>query len=104
MTNARRGEVWLVDPGLAAKTRPARVASIPFVDLERAVCLILLHTTALRGTRFEVVLDVRWPERGAFDVPGSATSRSRLVRRLGALADDQMTQIEAGIRRVFGIT
>lgn len=104
MPNARRGEVWLVDLGLAAKTRPALIASIPFLDHERAVYLILPHTTALRGTRFEVVLDVRWLERGAFDVQGIRNVPAAvLIRRLGALTDEQMTQIEAGIRRVFGI-
>ena len=30
MLNARRGEVWLVDLGMAAKARPAAILSIPF--------------------------------------------------------------------------
>jgi len=104
MPNARRGEVWLVDLGLAAKTRPALIASVSFLDHERAVYLILPHTTAVRGTRFEVPLDLRWLERGAFDaqgvrnVPGAV-----LMRRLGVLTDEQMKQIEAAIRRVFGM-
>lgn len=104
MPNARRGEVWLVDLGLAAKTRPALVVSVPFLDHERAVYLVVPHTTALRGTRFEATPDVRWLERGAFDaqgvrnVPGAV-----LVRRLGALTDEQMRQVEAALRRVLGL-
>jgi len=31
-----RGEVWLVDLGMAAKVRPALVISIPAEDIDRA--------------------------------------------------------------------
>jgi len=37
MLNARRGEVWLVDLGMAAKARPAVILSVPFRDDERAL-------------------------------------------------------------------
>jgi mRNA interferase MazF len=33
----KRGEVWLIDLGLAAKTRPAVILSVPFQDNEKAV-------------------------------------------------------------------
>ena len=56
MVNARRGEVWLVDLGMAAKARPAVVLSIPFLDNERALYAIVPHTTATRGGRFELVM------------------------------------------------
>jgi mRNA interferase MazF len=46
MLNARRGEVWLVDLGMAAKARPAVILSIPFLDNERALYAIVPHTTA----------------------------------------------------------
>ena len=52
MPSIERGEVWLVDFGLAAKARPAAVINIPFLDHERAVYAIVPHTTALRGSRF----------------------------------------------------
>ena len=52
MLNANRGEVWLVDLGMAAKARPAVVFSIPFLDNERAVYAIVPHTTAVRGGAF----------------------------------------------------
>lgn len=104
MPNARRGEVWLVDLGLAAKTRPALIANIPFLDHERAVYLVLPHTTAVRGTRFEVTMNLNWLEHGAFDAQGIRNIPGAvLIRRLGALTDDQMKQAEAAIRRVFGI-
>jgi hypothetical protein len=33
----QRGEVWLVDLGLAAKVRPALMISIPAEDVDRAL-------------------------------------------------------------------
>lgn len=51
---AARGELWLVDLGMAAKVRPALVVSVPADDAERALVTIVPHTTSLRGSRFEV--------------------------------------------------
>ena len=61
MTNARRGEVWLVDLGMTAKVRPAVIFNTPFHDDERALYAIVPHTTALRGGRFEVAVSVQNP-------------------------------------------
>ena len=44
----RRGEVWLVDMGYAAKTRPALVLSIPLEEDERALTTVVPHTTSQR--------------------------------------------------------
>jgi mRNA interferase MazF len=44
-----RGEVWLVDLGMAEKVRPALVINIPFQDADRALYTIIPRTTALRG-------------------------------------------------------
>jgi mRNA interferase MazF len=53
MTVARRGEVWLVDLGMAAKVRPAVVVSVPAGDTDRALVTIVPHATsppiAVRG-------------------------------------------------------
>ncbi len=104
MPNARRGEVWLVDLGLAAKTRPALVVSVPFLDHERALYLVVPHTTAVRGTRFEAMSEVRWLERGAFDTQGiRSVPGAVLVRRLGILTAEQMRPIETALQRVLGL-
>ncbi len=93
MTNATRGEVWLVDLGMTAKVRPAVILSVPVRDDERAVFAIVPHTTALRGGRFEVVLQVPWLQPGAFDIQGLRNiPGSVLLRRLGSL---EATQTEA---------
>ena len=68
MPDIKRGEVWLVDLGMAAETRPAVVFNIPFLDNERAVYAIVPHTTAVRGGRFEVAVTVAWLAPGVFDV------------------------------------
>ena len=99
MPNARRGEVWLVDLGMTAKVRPAVIFNTPFSDDERVLFAIVPHTTALRGGRFEVAVNVPWLENGAFDaqglrhIPGSV-----LVRRLGALNQSQMETILRAIK------
>jgi mRNA interferase MazF len=54
----QRGEVWLVDLGLAAKVRPAVVMSIPAADVDRALVTVVPHTTSARGSRFEAAVSV----------------------------------------------
>ena len=96
--NAARAEVWLVDLGMVAKTRPAVIVSVPFRDDERAVFAIIPHTTALRGGRFEIGMKVPWLDNGAFDVQGLRNvPGSVFLRRLGAL---DMTQMNASMRGV----
>lgn len=50
----RRGDIWLVDLGLAQKTRPAVILSVACLDHERALITYVPRTTSLRQTRFEV--------------------------------------------------
>ncbi|MBI2926420.1 MAG: type II toxin-antitoxin system PemK/MazF family toxin [Verrucomicrobia bacterium] len=104
MPSARRGEAWQVDLGMVAKVRPAVVLNVPFRDDERAVYAIVPHTTALRGGRFEVVINVPWLERGAFDVQGIRNiPGSVLLRRLGTLNEAQLDAISQGIKVWLGI-
>jgi len=99
MRSARRGEVWQVDLGMAAKARPVVIFNVPFHDDERALYAIVPHTSALRGGRFEVVVEVPWLERGAFDVQGLRNiPGSVLLRRLGSLNPSQMELILHSIK------
>jgi mRNA interferase MazF len=103
--NAKRGEVWQVDLGMAAKARPAVIFNIPFLDNERAVYAVAPHTTALRGGRFEVAVNVPWLEQGAFDVQGLRNiPGSVFMRRLGVLNQSQMEQIAHAIKFWLGLT
>jgi mRNA interferase MazF len=60
MNNPQRGEVWLTDMGNAGKIRPALVLSIPALDQDRALVTVVGYTTTVRGTRFEVVINVKF--------------------------------------------
>lgn len=98
-TFAKRGEVWLVDLGYAAKTRPCLVFSIEVEDTDRALTTVISHTTSVRGTRFEVSLNVRFLKPGAFDVQNIiSVSHAKFVRKLGTLTDEQMQQVEEAIK------
>ena len=84
MPEPRRGEVWMVDLGLAAKVRPCLVVSIPALDQDRALATVVPHTTSLRGSRFEVSLKVNFLRPGVFDVQNLVTiPHAKLVRKLG---------------------
>src|SRR5438045_9499873 len=81
-----RGEIWLADLGIAAKTRPCLVLSVPPDPQDRVLVTLVPHTTSVQGTRFEVVVPKRFLKSGAFDAQGLVTvARARLLRRLGKL-------------------
>ncbi len=104
MPTASRGEVWLVDLGMAAKIRPCVVLSIAPADQDRALCTLVPHTTSSRGSQFEVAVPVRFLKTGAFDVQNLVTvPQVKLIRRLGSLAADQMATVEAAVRRWLGL-
>lgn len=79
-----RGEVWQVDFGTTQKVRPELVISIPFEDNDRALIGVIPHTTATRGSQFEVNIPARFLTEGAFLVQGvQAFPRKYFLRRLG---------------------
>ena len=47
------GEIWRVDLGLTAKVRPCLVMSDYPAEDELALVLVIPHTTAIRGNRWE---------------------------------------------------
>lgn len=100
MATAMRGDVWLSDLGIAAKVRPALVLSIPPDSQDRMLITLVPHTTSVRGTRFEVALAKKFLNEGAFDAQGLATvAPARLIRKLGALQQNELQQVEAAVRQ-----
>ncbi|HKH49484.1 MAG TPA: type II toxin-antitoxin system PemK/MazF family toxin [Thermoanaerobaculia bacterium] len=100
-----RGEVWLVDLGLAAKIRPCLVLSVPVQDSDRAIVTLIPHTTSVRGSRFEVDVAARFLRPGAFDAQGIVTvPLVRLVRSLGKLSVEQIQAVEAAVRSWLGMS
>ncbi|MGA2569029.1 MAG: type II toxin-antitoxin system PemK/MazF family toxin [Terracidiphilus sp.] len=99
-----RGEVWQVDLGLAAKVRPALVLSQPPADSDRALVTLVPHTTAIRGSAYEVTVRVGFLRDGAFDAQNLVTiPRAKLMRRLGGLTDQQLSIVESAVRRWLGL-
>jgi len=54
--NAKPGEIWLADLGLAAKTRPVLIVSHFDPDAPRALITYVPLTTQHRGSRYEIPL------------------------------------------------
>ena len=104
MADPRRGEVWMVDLGLAAKVRPCLVISVPVLDQDRALVTLVPHTTSVRHTRFEVGLKVHFLHPGAFDTQSLVTiPHAKLVRKLGSLSVEQLSSVESTLRNWLGL-
>jgi mRNA interferase MazF len=104
MPNPNRGEVWLVDLGLAAKVRPCLVMSVPAGPQDRSLATIVAHTTSPRGSQFEVAVSVRFLKVGVFDAQNLETvPHAKFVRKLGDLPPDQLALVEEAVRRWLGL-
>ena len=96
---AERGEVWLIDFGLAAKVRPALLLTDEPADDELDLFTVLLHTTATRGNRWEFALAKPFLKPGAFHLQQvQSISGAKLMRRLGRVRTDEMESINAALR------
>ena len=94
MPAVNRGEVWLVDFGLAGKVRPALLLTRNPADEELDLVTVLLHTTALRGNRWELPIPKPFLKAGAFHLQQvQSVSTVKLERRLGALTEAEMNQV-----------
>lgn len=104
MKSPARGDVWIVDLGLAAKVRPALVLSVELEDDDRALVTIVPHTTAVRGSRFEVPSQVPFLKKGAFDAQNLVTiPLAKLERAIGRLPPAQLSEVERVVRSWLGL-
>lgn len=101
-----RGDCWIVDLGMVAKVRPCLILSVPADDSnDRVLMTIIPHTTSTRGSRFEVVTNVRFLKEGAFDVQQIVSVPSiKLIKRIGALPAEQMANVESVVSRWLGLS
>ena len=98
-----RGEVWLFDLGMTEKVRPALVVSVAYGDLDRALVTIVPHTTSLRGSQYEISVNVAFLKPGAFLVQNVATYPNvRAIRKLGVLKSDQFDLVFDRLLRWLG--
>src|SRR5438093_9537084 len=94
MPVVHRGDVWMVDFGLAAKVRPALLLTGSPTPDELDLVTVLLHTTALRGNRWELSIPKPFLKPGAFHLQQiQSVSTVKLERKLGILTADEMNQV-----------
>jgi mRNA interferase MazF len=99
-----RGEVWLFDLGMTAKTRPVLVVSAPFGDVDRAIVTVVPHTTELRGSALEVSIPAPFLKAGAFLVQGVASYPTAwAIRKPGVLTRNQMELVMTSLSQWLGL-
>ncbi len=100
----KRGEIWLIDLGLAQKIRPGVVLSVPVLDHERALVSYVPRTTSIRKTRFEMAHAAAGFLPGVFDAQGVGTIPSvKLVRKIGHLDARTLAAVEESVRHWLGL-
>src|SRR5437762_8140812 len=104
MPGVHSGEVWVVDFGLAAKVRPALLLTGTPAENQLDLVTVILHTTSLRGNRWEVSIPKSFLKSGAFHVQQvQSVSTVRLQRRLGILDEQEMQRVLGALGQRFGI-
>ena len=105
MPRTQPGEVWLVDLGLVAKTRPCVVLSDFPADDELALVVVVPHTTALRGNRWELDIPKPFLKSGAFHLQQiQAVSIARLEKRLGTLSNEEFQLLKETLAGLLKLT
>src|SRR5262245_26578895 len=97
-------EIWRVDLGLTAKARPCLVMSDYPTEEDLALVLVIPHTTAIRGNRWE------FPCRKSFLKPGvfhlqqiQPVSLTRLETKLGSLTTDEFGMLGKQLARLLNL-
>src|SRR5580704_1123305 len=104
MTIVNAGEVWMIDFGTAAKVRPALLLTGTPADDELDIVTVLLHTTALRGNRWELSIPKPFLKPGAFHIQQVQTvSTVKLERRLGGLTGDEIKRVREALSKRLAI-
>ncbi len=102
----RHGEVWLVDMGMVAKTRPAVVLIADQLDAPRSLIIHIPITQQNRGSELEVPLGhlpFLDPESVA-NVQGIGSLPSvRFEKRLGLLPEADLKTVKAALRKACSL-
>src|SRR5438105_804069 len=94
MPQARAGEVWIVDLGLAAKVRPCLLLTDYPRDDELALITIMAHTNTLRGGRWEHSCPKPFLREGVYHLQQiQSVPVVKLMRKLGELAPNELAAI-----------
>jgi mRNA interferase MazF len=88
---------------MVEKVRPVLILSVPFADTDRSVVTVVFHITALRGSQFEIKVQVPILKDRAFVTQSIATYPTvRAIRKLGALNATQLEEVETGVFKWLG--
>lgn len=100
MPRPNRGEVWMVDLGLAAKVRPCLLLTGWPADNELALVTVLAHTTTLRDGPWEHPVRKAFLKEGACHLQQvHSVPAIRLERKLGELNAIELAALEARLRQ-----
>lgn len=92
--SAAADEIWRVDLGLTAKVRPCLIMSDYSTEEELALVLVIPHTTAIRGNRWEFACRKPFLKPGVFHLQQiQPVSLNRLETKLGALTSDEFRML-----------
>jgi mRNA interferase MazF len=99
------GEIWRVDFGLAAKIRPALILSDFPEDDELALLVVIPHTTAVRGNRWELNIPKLFLKSpGVFHLQQTQPiSLARFESRLGTLTADEFKRVKQALIRLLNL-
>ena len=106
MANFNRGDVVVVDLGMAAKVRPCVVISISKPDSQRNMSVVVPMTTEIRGSECEVHFPKpAWlRQESVVNVLGIAgVDNSKIGQRISAFPAEKMTEIESVLKRLLGL-
>jgi mRNA interferase MazF len=98
------GEIWRVDFGLAAKVRPALILSDYPRDEELALLVVIPHTTAVRGNRWELAVQMPFLKSGVFHLQQiQPISLARFDVRLGVLSPEEFRKVKETLTRLLNL-
>jgi mRNA-degrading endonuclease toxin of MazEF toxin-antitoxin module len=100
------GEVWFAELGMIERSRPVLLLPPDEPRNARALVIAAPLTSQIRGQRGEVYWGKpRWlPKESAANVPGLASFDDRkLIRRMGALTREQMSDVKTALRDLRGL-
>lgn len=104
--NPRHGEAWLVDMGLAAKTRPAIVLIADNLDAPRSLIIYIPVTRQNRGSELEVPLG-HLPFLDAESVANVQAIGSlpsvRFEKRLGLVPEADLKKVKAALLKACAL-
>jgi mRNA interferase MazF len=89
---------------MTAKVHPALLLTGTPADDELDLVTVLLHTTALRGNRWELAILKPFLKPGAFHLQQvQSISTVKLERRLGALTEEEMNRVLDALAERLGM-